>query len=95
MFKKLQQKWGVGPVRLLLILCTFAIGGSLCGRIGAYLLGLLAIDSLWVRVPLYIVLITLLWPLCVLIISIPLGQWTFFTRYLRKLWMRIGRRAKS
>ncbi len=91
MFRKLQQKWGVGPVRLALVLCTFAIGGSLCGRLGAFLLTRLGVESLWLYVPLYVLLVTLLWPLCVLLISIPLGQWRFFTRYLRNM----GSRMKS
>jgi hypothetical protein len=34
---------------------------------------------------LYIVFITLLWPLCVLLISIPLGQFSFFKKYVGKL----------
>ena len=40
MLKKLQTKWKVSAVRLLLIIATFAIGGSLCGYSGRKLLGL-------------------------------------------------------
>ena len=43
---------------------------------------------------LYIIVITLLWPLCVLLISIPLGQFTFFRNYIRKIFARMsGRKA--
>ena len=45
---------------------------------------------LWVV--LYILLVSLLWPLCVLLISIPLGQFGFFKRYLVKVWGRMNGR---
>lgn len=79
-------------MRLALILCTFAIGGSLCGRLGSVFLDKLGIESLWIYIPLYLVLVTLLWPLCVLLVSIPFGQWRFFTTYLRQMGSRIARR---
>jgi hypothetical protein len=88
MFEKLQRKWGVNGLQLTLILVTFALGGSLCGYAGKKLLGLLAIESRALWLVAYIILITLLWPLCVLLISIPLGQYRFFIRYIKK----IGRR---
>ncbi|WP_315818867.1 hypothetical protein [Paraflavitalea speifideaquila] len=62
MFEKLQQKWKVNGWRLLLILITFALGGSLCGYLGRQLLGLFQIESAIIRIPLYIVLVTILWP---------------------------------
>ncbi|MEI9955657.1 MAG: hypothetical protein WDM90_04950 [Ferruginibacter sp.] len=43
----------------------------------------------------YIVLITLLWPLAVLIISIPLGQFSFFKRYIVKIFKRFGGKQVS
>ncbi len=92
MFQKLQQKWGVRPVRLALIFCTFAIGGSLCGRAGKWLLDAAGVESLWLYVPLYLVLVTLLWPVCVLLVSFPLGQWAFFMGYLRRMGARFRRR---
>jgi hypothetical protein len=85
MFKKLQQHWGVSAVQVLLILLTFALGGSLCGYVGRKLIGLLNIEKGFFWVVLYIVFITLLWPLCVLLISIPLGQFSFFKKYVGKL----------
>jgi len=90
MFEKLQQKWKVGGLQLALILCTFAIGGSLTGYAGRKLMPLLGIESngLWILI--YIILITLIWPLAVLLISIPFGQFRFFTRYLLKIGRRMG-----
>ncbi len=90
MFEKLKSKWKVKGWQLLLILCTFAIGGSLTGYCGRKILALFSIDNnaLWLVV--YILLITLLWPLMVLLVSIPLGQFTFFIAYIKKIGRRIG-----
>ena len=96
MLQKLRQRWKVNGLNLVLIICTFAIGGSLCGIAGRKILGLTNLDkgALWVI--LYILLITILWPICVLIVSIPLGQFGFFKRYLAKMGARFrGRRASD
>jgi hypothetical protein len=94
MFERLKQRWKVNGLNLVLILCTFAIGGSLCGYAGRKLLGFTALDkgAIWVIV--YILLITLLWPLCVLLISIPLGQFGFFKRYITKVFSRFSGKKK-
>jgi hypothetical protein len=44
MFKSLQQKWKVSGWRLLLILFTFAIGGSLTGLAGKKLMTVSGIE---------------------------------------------------
>ncbi|MFT3979078.1 MAG: phosphoribosylglycinamide formyltransferase [Ferruginibacter sp.] len=88
MFQKLQRKWKVNSLSLLLILVTFATGGSLCGYLGKKILGFTGLEKNFLWFLLYIILITLLWPLCVLLISIPLGQFPFFKKYISKI---IGR----
>lgn len=96
MFERLQQKWKVNGLQLLLILCTFAIGGSLTGYLGKKLMNLFSIQQgvLWVAV--YIIIVTLIWPLAVLVISLPFGQYRFFINYLRKMGRRLsGKRMKS
>jgi len=95
MLKKLQQHWGVNGLQVFLILLTFALGGSLCGYTGRKLLGLLDVDKGVIWVVLYIVLVTLLWPLCVLLISIPFGQFSFFKKYVGKLILKIKRGKKK
>lgn len=92
MFQRLREKWKVNGWQLALILITFALGGSTCGYLGRKILALLNIESGFIRLPLYILLITLLWPVCVLIISIPLGQFRFFLGYLKKVFRWFGRR---
>ena len=90
MFAKLKEKWGVGAVQLILILCTFAIGGSLSGYGAKKVMALLSWEKniLWWIV--YIVVVTFLWPLCVLFISLFFGQFKFFKSYLIKLGRKIG-----
>ncbi|MBN8673158.1 MAG: hypothetical protein J0L56_03425 [Chitinophagales bacterium] len=98
MFDRLQQKWKVNGLQLTLILCTFAIGGSLTGYAGRRLMPLLSIEQDWLWIIVYVIIVTLLWPLAVLLVSIPLGQFSFFSNYIRKIGAKIGigrKKAKS
>ena len=90
MFQRLQQKWGVNGLQLLLILCTFAIGGTLTGYAGKKLMNLVAIEERWLWVVIYIVVVTIVWPFSVLLVSLFFGQYPFFLMYIRKIGMRIG-----
>jgi hypothetical protein len=94
MLKKLQEKWKVGLLQLILIIITFALGGSLCGYAGRKLLGFIEIEKGVLWIVLYIVLITILWPIAVILVSIPLGQFAFFKNYLRKVFARISGKKK-
>lgn len=96
MLNKLKDRWKVNSVNLFLVILTFALGGSLCGYLGRKMLAAIEMDkgALWVIT--YIVLITLLWPICVLAISIPFGQFAFFKKYLSKIWARMtGKKKKT
>lgn len=90
MFEKLQRKWKVSPTQLFLVLCTFAIGGSLTGLAGKKLMNFLGMEKgvLWVVT--YILLLTLIWPLMVLLVSVPFGQFRFFRNYLQRMGSRMG-----
>lgn len=97
MLENLQKKWKVNGWRLLFILMTFAIGGSLTGFVGKKFMTLMGIENAWLYIPVYIIIITLVWPLMVIIVSIPLGQFAFFRQYLRRLSSRMklgGKRSK-
>lgn len=91
MFKKLKQKWKVGPLQLVLILCTFAIGGSLSGYGATWCLSLLSIDNRVAYTIIYIIVVTALWPLMVLLVGLVLGQFSFFSHYLKQLFKKIAR----
>jgi hypothetical protein len=85
MFNRLRQKWRVSGWRLLLILITFAVGGSLSGIAAKQVMTWLGVGSPWLYVPIYIIVVTIIWPLAVLLVSIPLGQFRFFVSYLRRM----------
>ena len=96
MLKKLKAHWKVNSINLVLIITTFALGGSLCGYTGRKLLLLTNLEKGIAWFILYILLVTLLWPLCVILISIPLGQFSFFKRYLFKVWKKLtGNKKKT
>lgn len=90
MLAKLQKKWKVNGLQLILIISTFAIGGSSTGFVGKKVMNALSIKEDWLWAIIYILLITIIWPLAVLIVSIPFGQFPFFIRYIRKIGEKMG-----
>ena len=90
MFEGLQKKWKVNGVQLVLILCTFAIGGSATGFVAKKVMNALAIQQDWLWAVVYILLLTIIWPLAVIIVSIPFGQFRFFTAYIKKIGAKMG-----
>jgi hypothetical protein len=90
MLKGLQKKWKVGGVKLLFILTAFALGGTLTGYLGRKILVLAGISNPLLSIPLYIIVVTLLWPFSVLLVSYPLGQYAFFLSYVKKIGMKLG-----
>jgi hypothetical protein len=99
MFEKLRKKWKVNVLQLVLILCTFAIGGSLTGFVAKKIMNVLPIEADWLWAIVYIILVTIIWPMMVILVSIPFGQFRFFLNYTRKLGEKVGllksRNAKS
>ena len=89
MFVKLKQKWQVGWLQFVLIFCTFALGGSSCAKLGSWLLSYMLTEKSVLYWIIYVPLVTLLWLICVLLISIPLGQFKFFSNYLKRIWSKI------
>ncbi|HEY0356871.1 MAG TPA: hypothetical protein VGC29_11730, partial [Flavisolibacter sp.] len=61
MFQGLQKKWGVSVGRLVLILVTFAVGGSLSGIVAKEIMSVLGIKSTVLYIPIYIIVVTLVW----------------------------------
>lgn len=90
MFKKLQQRWKVNGLQLALIIITFAIGGSLTGYAAKKIMNALFIQNDWLWTIIYILLITLLWPMAVIVVSIVFGQFRFFSGYVRRIGEKIG-----
>lgn len=93
---KLKGKWQVKNIfQVILILCTFALGGSLCAYLGRHIKNEAGLPGGVLGVISSIILATILWPLCVLLISIPLGQFKFFRKYLVKLGNRMFKRGAA
>jgi formyltetrahydrofolate-dependent phosphoribosylglycinamide formyltransferase len=90
MLQKLQQRWKVNSINLVLIIFTFALGGGLCGIGARKIMELTPIEEKILWTLSYCILITLLWPFCVLLISIPFGQFAFFKNYLLKVWIKLS-----
>ncbi|HEU5168863.1 MAG TPA: DUF6787 family protein [Chitinophagaceae bacterium] len=90
MFEKLRKKWKVNVLQLVLILCTFAIGGSLTSYAAKKIMNMLPIEADWLWAIIYILLVTIIWPAMVLLISLPFGQFRFFSNYTRKLGEKLG-----
>lgn len=89
--QRMRLKWNVkNEWQVVIILIIFALGGSLCGFLGKKFLGLLAVENGLGKTVLYILLVTLLWPFCVLLISIPFGQFSFFRSYIARMGRRIA-----
>ena len=95
MFERLQKKWKVGGLQLALILCTFAIGGSATGFAGKKIMNALSIQQDWLWAVIYILLITIIWTMAVLVVSIPFGQFSFFIKYIRKIGEKMGLGKKN
>ena len=95
MFERLQKKWNVSGWKILVILIIFAVGGSITGFAGRKLMDLFEIDILILDILVYFIIITIIWPLAVLVISIPFGQFSFFRKYIAKMGAGLYTRKKK
>jgi len=85
MFERLQKKWGVSGIRFVLIFCVFAIGGSLTGFLAKRIMPVFDISTSFVYWLVYVIVVTIMWPFCVLLVSLLFGQFRFFWEYEKKL----------
>jgi len=82
---KLREKWGLGPLQFWLVILTFALGGSLSGRLCSKILNLVFLEKNWAFWLIYPLLLTILWPFSVIIVSFFTGQFRFFKGYLGRV----------
>jgi len=90
MLERLQKRWKVNTLQLILIIATFAIGGSATGFVGKKIMNVINVQQDWLWAIIYILLITIIWPIAVIIISLPFGQFRFFINYTKKLGQKLG-----
>ncbi|MFZ1380903.1 MAG: DUF6787 family protein [Saprospiraceae bacterium] len=95
MLEKLQAKWKVSLLQVILILCVFTIGGSCTGYLAKKIMPILALDNKFLWTIFYILIMTAIWPIMVLIISIPFGQFAFFKNYLYRMYSRMQGKNKK
>src|SRR5262245_9967908 len=89
MLAGLKKRWKVSGWRFLLILISFAVAGSATGYLAKLLMNFLDIETGWIYVLIYIIAVTLLWPLMVIVVSLLFGQFNFFSNYLSRMSNRI------
>jgi formyltetrahydrofolate-dependent phosphoribosylglycinamide formyltransferase len=83
--QKLREKWGLAPVQFWLVILTFALGGSLSGRLCSFLLKMAFSEKNWAYWLVYPLFLTILWPFSVLFVSLLTGQFRFFKGYLGRV----------
>jgi folate-dependent phosphoribosylglycinamide formyltransferase PurN len=83
--QKLREKWGLAPVQFWLVILTFALGGSLSGRLCSFLLKMAFSEKNWAYWLVYPIFLTILWPFSVLFVSLLTGQFRFFKGYLSRM----------
>ena len=93
--KKIKEKWGIkSNFQLVIILIVFSITGSIAVIIAKPLLNLLNLTanntSLWLYIPLRILIIFPLYQILILIIGSLFGQFQFFWNFEKKTLQKIG-----
>jgi TctA family transporter len=91
MLDNLKKRWKVSGTQLFLILCVFAITGSLTAYLSRQI-------TLWLEIEKYsflfwtLKLIVLIfgYQVIILLVSIPFGQFSFFWNYEKKILKRMG-----
>lgn len=92
MLENLKQRWKVGGVQLILILCVFAITGTLTAYISRYVTGWVGLtpeSALWKRALLRGAVLIFGYQVIILLVSIPFGQFRFFWNYEKKILKRL------
>lgn len=93
MLNKLQQKWSVSSIQLLLILCTFAVTGTSTAVISRYITGWVGFDEhtfwLW-KLLLRIFMLVFGYQVILMIVAFFFGQFPFFWNYEKKILRRMG-----
>ena len=87
--QSLQEKWKVRGSQFWLIMLTFALGGSLSGRLCSFLLNLVFLEKNWAFWLVYPLFLTILWPFSVIFVSFFTGQFRFFRGYLSRVGAKV------
>ncbi len=93
MFAKLKKRWKIeSDVQLVLILLVFSITGSSIAFIRKPIFDILGIvpeTSLWIQVPLYLVIVFPAYQILLLVVGTIFGQFRFFWEFEKKMLRRM------
>lgn len=99
MLQKLKNRWQIkNNYQLILILITFSVTGSLSIMVRRPIFEYLGIDattSLWVKIPMSILIITPSYQVLLIIVGSILGQFKFFWAFEKKMLSRFRFRKKK
>jgi hypothetical protein len=92
MFEKLKRKWNIkSNFQLLLILIIFSVTGSASLYVRKFVFSWLEISpdtNLWIKVPLYILIVFPSYQILLLVIGGLLGQFRFAWEFEKKMFSR-------
>ncbi len=98
MLDKLKSRWGVkSNFQILIIFFVFSITGSAAVYVRKLVFDLLNITSdtsLWIKIPLYIIIIVPAYQILLIVIGSIFGQFKFFYGFQKKSLSRIAFRSK-
>jgi len=99
MLQKLKNRWQIeSNFQLILILITFSVTGSLTLLVRRPIFEYLDIDattSLWIKIPLSILIITPSYQVLLIIVGSLLGQFKFFWAFEKKMLNRFRFSSKK
>ncbi len=93
--KKLKEKWNIqSNFQLVIIFIVFSITGALAVTIAKPILNMIGLDSnntsLWIYVPLRIIIIFPLYQILIIVVGTIFGQFSFFWNFEKKMLKRLG-----
>ncbi|MGL6267235.1 MAG: DUF6787 family protein [Chitinophagaceae bacterium] len=100
MFENLKKKWKVDNRQLVLILCTFAVTGTLTAYISRSITGWVGFtnETFWgLKLLLRMIILLFGYQVIILIVSFFFGQFRFFWNYEKKIlrWMGVMKKPKA
>ena len=99
MFDKFKVKWNItSNWQLAIILIVFSVTGSaalVVRRFVFELIGITSETSMWLKVPLYILILVPAYQILLLVIGTIFGQYRFFYEFQKKSFGRFYRRKEK
>ena len=99
MFEKLKKRWNIeSNTQVLIILVVFAVTGSTTvyvKRLFFEFVGVTSETSLWLKIPVYIISILLIYNILLLVYGFIFGQFRFFLNFEKKFFSRFLPKKKS